>query len=352
MIKIDRLCKRFDNFELSNITLEIPKGEYVVLLGDSGSGKSLLLEIIAGLRRPDSGEIFLDNMDLTDFPIRRRPFGMVFQDLALFPHLSVWENISYPLKNRRLPKEDIAQKVNDLSEKLEITHLLNRYPGGLSGGEKQRVAIARTLAIDPVCLLLDEPLTSVDAHIRKEIKAILRKINRDGQTVIHVTHDYQEALSLASRIGIMEKGTLIQFGPAIEVLNNPTSPFMASFTGIRNFIPVTLRRDSEDGQVKAWTHQNIPLIFQTEKDHGQGYLIIPEDAVFLSIQPVATSAANQLKGVITEIIPAHFGLEVIIDVGFSLHALLTAEGIHRLSIKSGDRVYASFKATSLRFIKK
>jgi len=352
MIRIENISKRFGSFELNKITLEIPEGEYVVLLGDSGSGKSVLLEIIAGLIKPDQGNIFLNDKDLTNEPIRSRPFGMVFQDLALFPHLSVYENLAYPLKNRHLSKPDMGDKIKELSEKLEIAHILKRYPLSLSGGEKQRVALARTLAIEPACLLLDEPLTAIDAHIRKEIKSVLRKLNRGGQTIVHVTHDYQEAISLASRIGILENGKLIQYGPALEVLRNPVSPFMASFTGIRNFIPVTLGKDPVDGHLKAWTEQNIPLIFQTDKDHGKGYLIIPENAVFLSTEPVTTSAANQLKGIITEIIPAVHGLEVVIDVGFSLYALLTADGIERLSIKTGDSVYASFKATALRFIKK
>jgi len=352
MIRIENISKRFESFELSNVTLEIPEGEYVVLLGDSGSGKSVLLEIIAGLIKPDQGRIFLNDQDLTDEPIRSRPFGMVFQDLALFPHLSVHENIAYPLKARHLSKLDMDIKIRELAEKLEITHILDRYPPNLSGGEKQRVALARTLANEPACLLLDEPLASVDARIRKEIKSVLRKLHRNGQTIIHVTHDYQEAVSLASRIGILENGKLVQYGPALEVLRNPVSPFMASFTGIRNFIPVTLGKDPVDGHFKAWTKQNIPLIFQTDKDHGKGYLIIPENAVFLSTEPVTTSAANQLKGTITDIIPAPHGFEVVIDVGFSLYALLTADGIGRLSIKTGDSVYASFKATALRFIKK
>jgi molybdopterin-binding protein len=127
---------------------------------------------------------------------------------------------------------------------------------------------------------------------------------------------------------------------------------MASFTGIRNYIPVTIRRDPADGHIKAWTDQDIPLVFQTGKDHGQGYLIIPEDAVFLSLDPVTTSAGNQLKGTVTEIIPAPHGFEVVIDVGFTLHARLTADGITRLSIKPGQLVYGSFKASALRFIKK
>jgi molybdopterin-binding protein len=351
MIRIENISKRFASFELSHITLDIPEGEYVVLLGDSGSGKSVLLEVIAGLITPDEGSIYLNGKELGNDLNKSQPMGLVFQDLALFPHLTVYNNIAYPLKIRNLSKPDIRERIGELSEKLEIHHLLNRFTGDLSGGERQRVALARTLATHPVCLLLDEPLTAIDAHIRKEIKSVLRKLNHDGQTIIHVTHDYHEAISLASRIGILEKGSLIRYGPALEVLRNPASPFMASFTGIRNFIPVTLRRDPADGHVKAWTEQDLPLIFQTEKDHGKGYLIIPEDAVFLSKEPVITSAANQLKGTIREIIPALHGFEVVIDAGFPLNALVTADSIARLSLQSGDPVYASFKATALRFIR-
>jgi molybdate/tungstate transport system ATP-binding protein len=206
MIRIDNISKRVGNFELSGISLDISKGEYVVLLGDSGSGKSVLLEILAGLIRPDEGRLFLDHRDITYSPIRKRPFGMVFQDLALFPHLTVFENMAYPLKNRNLSKGDVGGRIRELAEKMEIGPILDRYPSRLSGGEKQRVALARTLATDPVCLLLDEPLNAVDARISKEIKAVLRRINREGLTIIHVTHDYLEALSLASRIGIMERG--------------------------------------------------------------------------------------------------------------------------------------------------
>jgi molybdate/tungstate transport system ATP-binding protein len=352
MIKIDNLSKRFKGFALDGITLEIPEGEYVVLLGDSGSGKSVLLEIMAGLIKPDKGSITLDGRDLTDLPIQNRPFGMVFQDLALFQHMTVYENVAYPLRTRHLPKSDIDLKIRELSGKLGIDPVLDRYPTNLSGGQKQRVALARTLAMDPACLLLDEPLASIDVHIRKEIRSVLRGLNNNGQTIIHVTHDYQEALSLASRIGLLENGRLIEYGPAPDVLRNPPNPFMASFTGIRNFIPVTLRMDPVDGKIKAWTEEGIPLIFQTEKNHGKGYLVIPEDAVFLSSQPVRTSASNQLKGTVCEIIPAPHGFEVVLDVGFLLYALLTADGISRLSVKAGDSLYAGFKATALHFVKR
>jgi molybdopterin-binding protein len=350
MIRIENITKRFKTFTLSDVSLEIAQGDYVVLLGDSGSGKSVFLEILIGMTASDQGSIWVDGKDLSKLPMNTRPFGMVFQDLALFPHLSVKENIAYALKSSNQSVEEITIKVNKLASQFEIMNLLDRYPDGLSGGEKQRVALARTLAKDPICLFLDEPLTALDARIRKEIKAVLRNLHRDGLTIIHVTHDYQEALGLATTIGIMEKGQLVKFGPTLDVLRNPVSPFMASFTGIRNFIPVKIEMDPTDGQIKAWTEQDIPLVFQTEKDHGHGYLIIPEDAIFLSPQPVVTSAANQLKGKIIDIINVHHGFEVVIDVGFLLYALLTADGIDRLQLTTGKAVFASFKASALRYI--
>ncbi len=352
MIGIRGIGKQLGNFSLTDISIEIPKGEYVVLLGDSGSGKSVLLEIIAGLMRPDKGAVYFNDIDLSGVPVNRQPFGLVFQDLALFPHLTVYQNVAYSLRVRNADKYTIEKRVSELSAKLEISGLADRYPSNLSGGERQRVALARTLATEPECLLLDEPLAAVDARIRKEIRSVLRNLHRDGQTIIHVTHDYLEAMNLASRIGIMENGRLIQYGPALEVLKNPASPFMASFTGVRNFLPVTLRSDPANGTIKAWTENGIPIAFNTDKNHGNGYLMIPEDAIILSTEPVKTSAANQFPGTITDFIPTPYGFEVAIDVGFILYALLTSEGIERLGLKAGDPVFASFKATSVRFIRK
>jgi len=253
---------------------------------------------------------------------------------------------------RKLDRTEIESEVSSLAGKMEIGHLLGRFPGSLSGGEKQRVALARTMATRPECLLLDEPLTALDARIRKEIKTILRRLNREGLTIIHVTHDFHEALALASHIGILEKGKLIQNGPAEEVLRNPVNTFTANFTGIRNFIRVTLSKDPGTGQMRALTDRGISIVMGSPKSAGWGYVIIPENAIFLSNHPVDTSAANSYQGVITEILPVQHGVEVAIDIGFPLYALLTREGIQRLELRIGDNVWASFKASAVRFVKK
>ena len=166
MIQLENITKSVGNFTLREISLTIERGSYAVILGDSGSGKSLLLEILAGIRKADSGRIIVDGVAVHENPIQSRPFGLVFQDLALFPHLSVEENISYPLKMRRMSKQEVGPLVRSLGVRLEISHLMKRYPATLSGGERQRVALARTLATQPECLLLDEPLTALDSRIR------------------------------------------------------------------------------------------------------------------------------------------------------------------------------------------
>jgi len=352
MIRLQNISKKIGDFSLQDITLEIAEGSYTVILGDSGSGKTLLLELLAGLHRADSGRILVDDFEVQGSLIQDRPFGIVFQDLALFPHMSVRKNISYPLLMKKVLRSSVDDEVAKLARKFEISHLLERFPGTLSGGEKQRVALARTLATHPACLLLDEPLTALDSRIRKEIKSVLRWLHREGQTIIHVTHDYQEAVELASHIGIMEKGKLIQHGTAEEVLHHPVNTFTAHFTGIRNFIKVTLDKDPVTGNTRSMTGNGIPIAIETHKSDGWGYVIIPEEAIFLSTHPVDTSAANTFRGIIRDMAAVPHGIEVTIDAGFPLYALLTREGIDRLNLAIGNTVWASFKATAVRFVKK
>ncbi|MFO7616097.1 MAG: ABC transporter ATP-binding protein [Bacteroidales bacterium] len=352
MIQLENIAKTVGNFTLRGITMTIERGSYTVILGDSGSGKSLLLEILAGIRKADSGRIIVDGVEVQDLAIQARPFGLVFQDLALFPHLTVRENISYPLKMRRMSRQDLEPAARGLAARLEISHLIGRYPATLSGGERQRVALARTLATQPECLLLDEPLTALDTRIRKEIRSVLRNLNRGGLTIIHVTHDYQEALTLATHIGIMENGVLIQQGPAEKVLRNPVNTFTASFTGIKNFIRVTISEQRESGTSIALADNGTPITIELHKPARQGYLIIPEEAIFLSRHPVDTSAANNFCGTIADLHPSSHGIEVIINAGIPLCALVTPEGASRLALQVGDTIWASFKATAVRFIRK
>ena len=199
MLEIKSLTYTIGTFTLPPFNLTVPEGSYTMLLGPSGSGKSVLLELIAGLRKPCGGAIWLDGTRIDSLPPAKRSIGLLFQDYALFPHLSVWQNIGYALKLRHIPREAIRQEVKRLANEFEIESLLHRFPDTLSGGERQRVALARTLIVRPRLLLLDEPLSALDAPLRNASRAFLKQINQSGQTIIHVTHDHQEREELATQ---------------------------------------------------------------------------------------------------------------------------------------------------------
>jgi len=186
-------------FSLRNFSLELERGDYCALLGPSGSGKTIILELIAGLRMLKKGSVVIDGKDHTHTPPQHRPVGLLFQDYALFPHMSVYENIAYPLKIRGKDKAEVRETVHAFAAELDISRHLNRMPGTLSGGEKQRVALARTLVIHPLVLLLDEPMSALDAPLRESSVALLRSVSEKGITILHVTHDPSEVNSLANR---------------------------------------------------------------------------------------------------------------------------------------------------------
>lgn len=352
MIRIRGLKKSFKNFTLEIDELNIGKGDYIVILGNSGSGKTLLLEMLAGLINSDSGSITMNDQDLNLLPIQERPFGLVFQDQALFPHMNVRDNISYTLKNSGLSKKKIIERTRELAGQMEVLELLDRNIAGLSGGEKQRVALARTLAKEPTCLLLDEPLSALDVRLRKEIRAVLRWLSRMGNTILHVTHDFEEAINLATHIGVMEGGRLIQYGPAEQILREPRSPFVANFTGIRNYFKVDLVLNEKSGEVTAFTEDKIAIHINTNKTAGKGFIIIPCESIVLSKGEIETSAANQFEGRITDISLGRHGVEIQLEAKIPLVAQITTGALNKLKLSVGDTVWASFKATSLRFIRK
>ena len=231
MLSIHNLTKKYDEFLLDDISLEIGQGEYFVLLGPSGAGKTILFETIAGILIPDSGRIVFNDADITHEPIRKRQIGLVLQDGAVFPHMTAGENIAYPLKVKRWPASQIKEKVVQLANQMSIVHLLHRKPSTLSGGELRRIAIARTLALDPQCLLLDEPLSSLDVQLQQEILDLLKSLNQSGLTILHITHNYHEAFYVAQRMAVMDKGKIIQQGTPEEISRHPESKFVADFIG-------------------------------------------------------------------------------------------------------------------------
>jgi putative spermidine/putrescine transport system ATP-binding protein len=225
---------------LTDISLEVAEGEFVTLLGPSGSGKTTTLMLIAGFERPSRGEILIRGASVVARPPEQRDIGMVFQSYALFPHMTVFENVAFPLRTRRLPARDVAARAGEALEAVRLPDLDRRYPRQLSGGQQQRVALARALVYRPSLLLMDEPLGALDRKLREEMQAELKAIQRElGVTTLYVTHDQQEALALSDRIAVMNAGDIVQVGAPLELYERPAADFVASFLGDVNFIEGT-----------------------------------------------------------------------------------------------------------------
>ena len=232
-IRVEKVSKRFGKVEaLKGVDLEVRDQEFLVLLGPSGCGKTTLLRIVAGLEAPTSGEVYIGERRVTHLPPRLRGIAMVFQNYAIFPHLTVYENVAFGLRMKRRPEEEIRRKVGEVAALLHIEELLDRYPAQLSGGQRQRVAVARALAVEPEVLLMDEPLSNLDALLRLEMRAELKRLLKETRTTtLYVTHDQVEAMSLADRIAVMRQGEIVQLGTPTEIYHAPADTFVGGFIG-------------------------------------------------------------------------------------------------------------------------
>jgi len=249
-VKVVNLVKKFDKtVAVDGISFDVKDGEFIVLLGPSGCGKTTTLRCIAGLETPDEGEIYIDDKLVNDLPPKDRDVAMVFQSYALYPHMTVYGNLAFPLKMRKLPKDEIDKKVKEVAKLLNIDHLLDRKPRQLSGGEMQRVALGRALVRTPRVFLMDEPLSNLDAKLRVYMRAELKKLQRDLKiTTIYVTHDQAEAMAMADRIAVMNKGKILQYSEPHDVYEKPANIFVAGFIGSppMNFIKASiLEKDSK-----------------------------------------------------------------------------------------------------------
>jgi putative spermidine/putrescine transport system ATP-binding protein len=272
-LHLTSLSKRYGAFTaVDNVTLQIEKGEFLTLLGPSGSGKTTLLMMIAGFQDISQGDILLGGVSIAQTPAEKRNFGMVFQGYALFPHMTVHDNIAYPLSVRRRPKAEIDARVAEMLDLVRLNGFAKRLPKELSGGQQQRVALARALCFAPPVLLLDEPLGALDKKLRVEVQAQLKEIHRRvGTTFVYVTHDQEEALSMSDRIVIMQNGRIEQVGTPAELYQTPKTAFAASFLGKSNFL-------HRDGAVYALRPEKIDLAPQ-----GQGTGANTVSGVVLSV---------------------------------------------------------------------
>ena len=306
MIETRGVVKRFGDFTaLDGVSVDVPAGSLTALLGPSGSGKSTLLRVIAGLERADEGVVCLEGQDVTNVPPQERGVGFVFQHYAAFKHMTVWENVAFGLKIRRRPRAEVKQRVSELLELVQLARLGDRYPAQLSGGQRQRMGLARALAVDPKVLLLDEPFGALDARVRKELRAWLRRLHDETHTTtVIVTHDQEEAMDVADRVVVMNGGRIEQIAPPRELYDQPANEFVMSFVG-----PVNRLGDA---------------------------FIRPHD-VELLLEPNGTTQEAMVQRIV------HLGFEVRIDLvrddGEVLSAQLTREQVEALELQNGQIVY-------------
>ena len=305
-IKVDGITKTFGGFTaVDQVDLEIFRGELFSLLGASGCGKTTLLRILAGLETPTSGKVWIDGVDITQLPAYERPVNMMFQSYALFPHMNVAQNVAYGLKRDGIPKEEIVQRVDQMLTMVELSGFSKRKPHQLSGGERQRVALARALVKRPKVLLLDEPLAALDKRLREQTQFELMRIQEQlGVTFILVTHDQEEAMTLSTRIAVMNEGRFIQIGPPTELYENPDNRFIASFIGSVNlFAGHTLTRNNDLYTIALNKHDLQCQIEHTQHlDNGSPiWVAVRPEKITLSTTPLADEGLNQLMGTVDDI---------------------------------------------------
>jgi sulfate transport system ATP-binding protein len=300
-ITVVEVTKKFGDFvALDDVSVAIPEGSLTALLGPSGSGKSTLLRVIAGLEEPDGGQVLLGNDDVTRQPARARGIGMVFQHYAAFKHMTVWENVAFGLKVRKRPKPEIEHRVHELLGLVQLEGLAKRFPAQLSGGQRQRMALARALAVDPEVLLLDEPFGALDARVRKELRAWLRRLHDEVHvTTIIVTHDQEEAMEVAGQIVVINHGRVEQVGTPRELYDSPANEFVMSFVGPVNKIGDTFVRprdislslepdgDGAEAMVERVVHLGFEVRAELVRDDGQHLLaqLTQEEAQALELEP-------------------------------------------------------------------
>jgi spermidine/putrescine ABC transporter ATP-binding subunit len=302
-VKLENIGKRYGAlWAVRHVDLEIARGEFYTLLGPSGCGKTTLLRTIAGFISPDEGTVFLDGEPVTHIPPWKRNLGMVFQNYALWPHLTVFDNVAFGLKERKVPRREIEPRVMQALEQVGLKGTEKRRPSQLSGGQQQRVALARTLVIQPRVLLLDEPLSNLDAKLRQEMRIELLKLQRDiGLTTVYVTHDQEEALTLSTRIAVMNLGKVIQEGRPREIYESPRERFVADFVGKSNlFSSITIR--SLDGLLEIQTDEGFRIKaapapgFKSPGDSGKILLYIRPEAIDLVESAAEQPNMNRITG--------------------------------------------------------
>lgn len=347
-LKVEKVWKRWPGFSLRNIDFTVEDGEYLVILGPTGAGKTLLLETIMGFHRPDKGRITLDGNDITDYPPEVRGIGYVSQTCVLFPHLNVRENIEFGLKMHGVEKTRRKEVIDQTLELMQLKALEQRRPTTLSGGERQKVALARVLAIEPKTILLDEPLTAMDDETKRELKNELKRIHRTGKTILHVTHDQIEGFSLGDRMAIMRWGEIVQTGKAREIFARPKTSFVARFLGYENVFRAQFVEKS--GPESIVDVRGIRLRVSDEVNTAECTIAIRPEDIMVSPTPIRDATMNIMKGSIDECVDKGPIVEIRIDAGLVIQVIMTRNSFFEQNLEAGQEAWLAFRSKSVKIV--
>ncbi len=328
-VQFKGVCKRFGKVEaVQETNLVIEEGGLVTLLGPSGCGKTTLLRMVAGLEEPSGGDIYIKGKRINDVPIHKRNLGMIFQNYALFPHKTIYDNVAFGLKYRDVRKSEIKDKVTKALEIVRLPGVEKRYPAQLSGGQQQRIALARAIVIEPDVLLMDEPLSALDENLREDMRREIDNLQRMlGVTTIFVTHDQREALSMSDKIVVMRAGQVLQEGPPEEVYNQPVNHFVADFLGTSNFYPGTVR-SSQGERTEVALDSGDTLVVEHPGQWAEGtraevVIRAQRCTIYTEDEAVQATETNVFKGTITD--RSYMGGEVsyfiTLESGIEMHAI-------------------------------
>jgi len=338
LVEIRNVSIRLGAFAVQEANVAVAPGEYFVLLGPTGAGKTVLLECVAGLYRPERGDIVVAGERVNDLPPERRGLGYLPQDYALFPHLDVARNIGFGMRLRKRPAAEIERGVKKLADLLGITHLLHRSPVKLSGGERQRVALARALAIEPKVLLLDEPLSALDEQTREGLCVELRRVHQElGTTTVHVSHNFEETLMVADKIGILHQGRVQQIGTPEEVFRRPNSEFVARFVRSENILRGRAARDGSGLRITVGGRE----FRAAEGPEGEVCLTVRPEEVAITTE-TADGQPNYVRGRVVRVVDRGALMRVDVQAEVTLVSLLARRAFHESGLSVGSEVSARF----------
>ena len=326
LVKLDNISKKYnDKFIIKNLSLDIYEGEFLTLLGSSGCGKTTILRMISGLEHVTDGKVFIDDVDVTEVDPTKREVNTIFQNFALFPHMTVWDNVSFGLKMKKTPQDEIEKRVKRVIKLVKLEGFEDRLPSQLSGGQQQRVAIARGIVMNPKVLLLDESLCSLDLKLKRKMQLELKRIQKKlGITFIYVTHDQDEALTMSDRIVIIDRGQIQQNDTPQNIYRHPKTAFVADFIGESNILPSRITR-LNDKNIEVTTKDNIKFIFTKEEndklDDRINLLIRPEN-----IKISKNEIKDSTKGIIKEVVYDGSVTKLFIDTTSELDLKVNTNG--------------------------